>query len=258
MNTWIFRSFNNQDEIHFQIPNGVTVVDVKLFKLNYLLGYKSEFNISTVFSEIEQTKNQLRSAVTENNFGTVLTQNAKSLRLAWNNLSKYFQFEDESLVLYEGLNNSSKKRVKLDYTGINFYSKNGEFSGAVRGYYKPVSASWLNSDKYYAGMNFIIENNGRIGWFEETQEWGTTWEAPLLAYNYSDGKNDNKYSNQLVAFKDFIMENHLTVKGKLKVRGVVGDAGGSGNERAVFEGQDVNIEVEGLHLKFRNGILVDS
>ena len=258
MNTWIFRSFNNQDEIHFQIPNGVTVVDVKLFKLNYLLGYKSEFNISTVFSEIEQTKNQLRSAVTENNFGTVLTQNAKSLRLAWNNLSKYFQFEDESLVLYEGLNNSSKKRVKLDYTGINFYSKNGEFSGAVRGYDKPVSASWLNSDKYYAGMNFIIENNGRIGWFEETQEWGTTWEAPLLAYNYSDGKNDNKYSNQLVAFKDFIMENHLTVKGKLKVRGVVGDAGGSGNERAVFEGQDVNIEVEGLHLKFRNGILVDS
>lgn len=257
-NTWIFRSFNNQDEIHFQIPNGVTVVDVKLFKLNYLLGYKSEFNISTVFSEIEQTKNQFRTAVTENNFGTVLTQNAKSLKLAWNNLSKYFQFEDESLVLYEGLNNSSKKRVKLDYTGINFYSKNGEFSGAVRGYYKPVSASWLNSDKYYAGMNFIIENNGRIGWFEETQEWGTTWEAPLLAYNYSDGKNDNKYSNQLVAFKDFIMENQLTVKGKLKVRGVVGDAGGSGNERAVFEGQDVNIEVAGLNLKFRNGILVDS
>ena len=257
-NTWIFRSFNNQDEIHFQIPNGVTVVDVKLFKLNYLLGYKSEFNISTIFSEIEQTKNQIRSAVTENNFGTVLTQNAKSLKLAWNNLSKYFQFEDESLVLYEGINNSSKKRVKLDYTGVNFYSKNGEFSGAVRGYYKPVSASWLNSDKYYAGMNFIIENNGRIGWFEETQEWGTTWEAPLLAYNYSDGKNDNKYANQLVAFKDFIMENQLTVKGKLRVRGVVGDAGGSGNESAVFEGRDVNITVAGLHLKFRNGILVDS
>jgi hypothetical protein len=36
VNTWIFRSFNNQDEIHFQIPNDVTVVDVKLFKLNYL------------------------------------------------------------------------------------------------------------------------------------------------------------------------------------------------------------------------------
>lgn len=59
VNTWIFRSYANQDEIYFQIPSGVTVSKIKLFGLNYAIGYKNELNITNVYSEIEQKKIKL-------------------------------------------------------------------------------------------------------------------------------------------------------------------------------------------------------
>ena len=55
-----------------------------------------------VSSEIKLLKNKVETAVTDGNFGTKLTQNANSIRLAWNNISKYLQFEDSGLNFYDG------------------------------------------------------------------------------------------------------------------------------------------------------------
>lgn len=226
-----------------QSKEEITLKLSKTLATDYMTKTQTETSIKLLRDKIE-------NVVTDENFGTTLVQNAKSLKLAWNNYSKYFQFEDESLILYEGKTEEAKKRVKLDYLGTSYYDQNGEFSGAIRGYYK--TDVWGRDAGYYSGMNFVIKANGRVGWFEETQEWGVKLERPLLAFNYIHDDNDNELKNTIVSYVDFETREKTIIKGDLFVRGVMDDGGKTVN----LQGQDVNVKVQGLNLKFRNGILV--
>lgn len=227
-----------------QSKEEITLKLSKTLATDYMTKTQTETSIKLLRDKIE-------NVVTDENFGTTLVQNAKSLKLAWNNYSKYFQFEDESLILYEGKTEEAKKRVKLDYLGTSYYDQNGEFSGAIRGYYK--ANVWGADAGYYSGMNFVIKANGRVGWFEETQEWGLKLERPLLAYNYIHNDNDNSSRRDtIISYVDFEAQRDTYIKGKLYVRGVVND------DASIHQGQDVNVTVQGLYLKFRNGILVSS
>ena len=226
-----------------QSKEEITLKLSKTLATDYMTKTQTETSIKLLRDKIE-------NVVTDENFGTTLVQNAKSLKLAWNNYSKYFQFEDESLILYEGKAESTKKRVKLDYLGTSYYDQNGEFSGAIRGYYK--TDVWGADAGYYSGMNFVIKANGRVGWFEETEEWGLKLERPLLAFNYIHDDNHNELKNTIVSYVDFETREKTIIKGDLFVRGVMEDGGKSVN----LQGRDVNVKVQGLNLKFRNGILV--
>ncbi|MGX7096842.1 hypothetical protein ACWOBL_08400, partial [Gemella bergeri] len=187
--------------------------------------------------------------VSKSEVGTIIRQNSESVRIAWNNYSKYFQFEDESLTIYEGNKDEDKKRLRLDYTGTNFYDINGQFSGGIRGYYKPVS--WGAQADFYSGMNFLVKMNGRIGWFEEVEEWGKSYESPILSFNYISNDNDgNENKNKLVAGRKLVCENGLHIGDDVTVKGVQGDSGG-------LKGENTNVKVSGLTLKFRRGILVE-
>ena len=226
-----------------QSKEEITLKLSKTLATDYMTKTQTETSIKLLRDKIE-------NVVTDENFGTTLVQNAKSLKLAWNNYTKYFQFEDESLILYEGKAESTKKRVKLDYLGTSYYDQNGEFSGAIRGYYK--TDVWGADAGYYSGMNFVIKANGRVGWFEETEEWGLKLERPLLAFNYIHDDNHNELKNTIVSYVDFETREKTIIKGDLFVRGVMEDGGKSVN----LQGRDVNVKVQGLNLKFRNGILV--
>lgn len=226
-----------------QSKEEITLKLSKTLATDYMTKTQTETSIKLLRDKIE-------NVVTDENFGTTLVQNAKSLKLAWNNYTKYFQFEDESLILYEGKAESAKKRVKLDYLGTSYYDQNGEFSGAIRGYYK--TDVWGANAGYYSGMNFVIKANGRVGWFEETEEWGLKLERPLLAFNYIHDDNHNELKNTIVSYVDFEAREKAIIKGDLFVRGVMEDGGKSVN----LQGRDVNVKVQGLNLKFRNGILV--
>lgn len=197
-------------------------------------------------------RDKIENVVTDENFGTTLVQNAKSLKLAWNNYSKYFQFEDESLILYEGKTEEAKKRVKLDYLGTSYYDQNGEFSGAIRGYYK--SYFWGRDVGYYSGMNFVIKANGRVGWFEETEEWGFKTERALLAYNYKQDDNDLELKNTLISYVDFEVRGNSTFTGKTNIRHLY-VAGADTDPKGYYEGRNVILNINGLRLEFRNGVL---
>ena len=226
-----------------QSKEEITLKLSKTLATDYMTKTQTETSIKLLRDKIE-------NVVTDENFGTTLVQNAKSLKLAWNNYTKYFQFEDESLILYEGKAESAKKRVKLDYLGTSYYDQNGEFSGAIRGYYK--TDVWGRDAGYYSGMNFVIKANGRVGWFEETEEWGLKLERPLLAFNYIHDDNHTELKNTIVSYVDFEAREKTIIKGDLFVRGVMEDGGKTVN----LQGRDVNVKVQGLNLKFRNGILV--
>ena len=229
-----------------QSKEEITLKLSKTLATDYMTKSQTETSIKLLRDKIE-------NVVTDENFGTTLVQNAKSLKLAWNNYSKYFQFEDESLILYEGKAESAKKRVKLDYLGTSYYDQNGEFSGAIRGYYK--SYFWGRDVGYYSGMNFVIKANGRVGWFEETEEWGAKTERALLAYNYKQDDNDLELKNTLISYVDFEVRGKSTFNGKTYIKTLFVD-GAEGDPEGFFQGRNIDLTVSGLRLKFRNGVLV--
>ena len=187
VNTWIFRSFGNQDEIYFEIPNGITVSDVKLFSLDYAIGQKLELNISNIYSEIEQTKNQIKSAVTENNFGTVLTQNAHHLRLAWNNISKFIQFESGGMSFYEsGVVNQNKLTARVTDRGYQFWRDGYELGSMGTNSYK--------HNNNIKGIQFDLEYDGWfMGWAyrESKTNDAYTWKWVYASGAFADYKKDS-------------------------------------------------------------------
>lgn len=228
-----------------QSKEEITLKLSKTLATDYMTKTQTETSIKLLRDKIE-------NVVTDENFGTTLVQNAKSLKLAWNNYSKYFQFEDESLILYEGKTVEAKKRVKLDYLGTSYYDQNGEFSGAIRGYYK--SYFWGRDVGYYSGMNFVIKANGRVGWFEETEEWGFKTERALLAYNYKQDDNDLELKNTLISYVDFEVRGNSTFTGKTNIRHLY-VAGADTDPKGYYEGRNVILNINGLRLEFRNGVL---
>ena len=229
-----------------QSKEEITLKLSKTLATDYMTKTQTETSIKLLRDKIE-------NVVTDENFGTTLVQNAKSLKLAWNNYSKYFQFEDESLILYEGKAESAKKRVKLDYLGTSYYDQNGEFSGAIRGYYK--SYFWGRDVGYYSGMNFVIKANGRVGWFEETEEWGFKTERALLAYNLKEDDNDLELKNTLISYVDFEVRGNSTFTGKTNIRHLL-VAGSDSDPEGYYAGRNIDVNVNGLRLRFRNGVLI--
>lgn len=118
-----------------------------------------------VSSEIKLLKNKVETAVTDGNFGTKLTQNANSLRLAWNNISNYIQFENAGLNFYNG---ARMKTARIDegtykfwrdgyylgHIGTNQYKKDARVKGIVfdldyeGGYMAWAAREKVNDDGY--------------------------------------------------------------------------------------------------------------
>lgn len=118
-----------------------------------------------VSSEIKLLKNKVETVVTDGNFGTKLTQNTNSLRLAWNNISNYIQFENAGLNFYNG---ARMKTARIDegtykfwrdgyylgHIGTNQYKKDARVKGIVfdldyeGGYMAWAAREEVNDDGY--------------------------------------------------------------------------------------------------------------
>lgn len=107
---------------------------------------------SRIESSISQVKNEIRLAVTENNFGTVLTQNATSLRLAWNNISNYVQFENAGMSFYEGTVTKNNLRARIDDGTYSFW-RDGYQVGSMG-----TGVARTEPDK--KGLSFFLDKDG--------------------------------------------------------------------------------------------------
>ena len=258
LNTWTFRAFQETNYIQFPLSNDGTVgkiTNIKCVEERFNIGYKSEFNISTVFSEIEQTKNQFRTAVTENNFGTVLTQNAQYLRLAWNNISKYIQFENGGMSFYEnGIVNQNKLTGRITDDGYQFWRDNNRIGS--------IGTQPLKDRPSNHGLNFNLSNSGYyMGWaYEEI-----VGDNPKLKWYYtaksidSNSQFDNLNAGCDINMRGFYINNvrfdldNLTFKG-----GVVTNTFRFAVASGFSSDGSANSWYDNCFLKFRNGILINA
>lgn len=115
-----------------------------------LKSYSTSAQIKVKTDSIElEVKKKLNSS----ELSTKIQQNASAVKIAWNNISKYIQFESGELRIYDSAVSSSQKLVsKFNYNGCHFY-RNDYYVGKI-------GTNELQSDSSKKGLNFDLESNG--------------------------------------------------------------------------------------------------
>ena len=103
-------------------------------------------------SEFEILDTKISSKVSEDDFGTLVEQNAHAVKIAWNNNSKYVQFESGGLAIYNGAVNESRKRAFFDERGNHFW-RDGYYVGKI-------GTNQYADNTAIKGINFDLESQG--------------------------------------------------------------------------------------------------
>ena len=93
----------------------------------------------------------LSSKVSSGDVGTLIEQNPYAVKIAWNNNSKYVQFENGGLAIYNGAVSTSQKRAFFDEKGTHFW-RDGNYLGKI-------GTNYYKSDSSKKGIVFDLEYN---------------------------------------------------------------------------------------------------
>lgn len=115
-----------------------------------LKSYSTSAQIKVKTDSIES---EVKKKLNSSDLSTKIQQNASAVKIAWNNISKYIQFESGELRIYDSAVSSSQKLVsKFNYNGCHFY-RNDYYVGKI-------GTNELKSDSSKKGLNFDLESNG--------------------------------------------------------------------------------------------------
>lgn len=115
-----------------------------------LKSYSTSAQIKVKTDSIES---EVKKKLNSSELSTKIQQNASAVKIAWNNISKYIQFESGELKIYDSAVSSSQKLVsKFNYNGCHFY-RNDYYVGKI-------GTNELQSDSSKKGLNFDLESNG--------------------------------------------------------------------------------------------------
>lgn len=233
--TWEDIYFLNDDSVE------ETRVDLKLMRDEMTARVRDLKN--NMDAEFKIQANEISSKVSNKDFGTKVRQSAKDIKIAWNNYSKYIQFEYGSIGIYDSKITDSKRRAKFDENGIHFY-RDGYYVGKIG----TNLFEYNNSKK---GLDFDLEHKAAY----------MCWAAR----NYSADKNYNVvwlYANESFQGYNFNTLNtgcDIDMHG-FTLRNVNFEGGGmSGTIRfkqVVSVNSDGTFDYADSSLTFKNGILV--
>lgn len=115
-----------------------------------LKSYSTSAQIKVKTDSIES---EVKKKLNSSELSTKIQQNTSAVKIAWNNISKYIQFESGELRIYDSAFSSSQKLVsKFNYNGCHFY-RNDYYVGKI-------GTNELQSDSSKKGLNFDLESNG--------------------------------------------------------------------------------------------------
>lgn len=115
-----------------------------------LKSYSTSAQIKVKTDSIES---EVKKKLNSSELSTKIQQNVSAVKIAWNNISKYIQFESGELRIYDSAVSSSQKLVsKFNYNGCHFYRNNY--------YVGKIGTNELQSDSSKKGLNFDLESNG--------------------------------------------------------------------------------------------------
>ena len=136
----------------FQAADGQlssTISETYLTKNSASSTYATKTALIQTASEINT---EVSKKVDNSEFATKITQNAYSVRVAWNNNSNYIQLEAGQLAIYNGDLDDYQRRAVFDENGNHFY-RDGYYVGKI-------GTNQLDSDNAKKGLIFDLETQG--------------------------------------------------------------------------------------------------
>lgn len=217
--------------------------------LNETYANKRELENLVSKSELKVLSDRIESSVTSGNFGTLLTQNAYSVKIAWNSLSNFVKFEGGGLNFYSGNDNNSSLRARIDDGNYTFWRDGYNLGNMGTGYYK--------NDNNKKGIQFHLEYDGWfMGWAykqkrtDDFYTWKWYYTSGSIGDTYGDTLNAGCHTNfrghEIWYFKTKTSLFNITdgVDGIVPIVTRIEDAGGG------------SIRWYTKNLTFRNGILI--
>lgn len=135
--------------------------------------------ITSATFKIENDKitSEVKKKVNDDDFGTKIEQNYNHIKIAWNKISNYIQFEDGCLKTYKPNNQSTDElRMKLDENGQHFYRDN-KYLGRI-------------GTDFYTSYAGVTDVKGLV--FNMESECG------YMGWSNKDSANQNEYLTQML------------------------------------------------------------
>lgn len=175
-------------------------------------------------------------------FGTLVSQNAYHVKIAWNKSSNYMQFEEDGITLYNGEITDNQKRTSFKYSGIEFYL-DGYHVGNIG------TNQWNGTNM--KGLVFDLDKGAYTTWSRKDDESGLY----ITKWIYSAEQIEGMAADTLNAGADIDMHNHM-------IKNITWENGGITGEIKFVQILKVNKDgsvanwSNDASLKFKNGILV--
>lgn len=158
-------------------------VDGKL--KNYSTSAQIKVTTDAITSEVNKKLNS-------SDFGTTLQQSASAVKIAWNNISKYIQFESGELRIYDSAVTSTQKVVsKFNYKGSHFYRDNV--------YIGKIGTNNFVNRPEYRGLVFDLDYGTQyMAWSTKNSSGDTAYYTKLVWYR------DNTIGKTGFNFQDYV------------------------------------------------------
>jgi len=128
---------------------------------------------------------EVNKKVGTSDLGTLIEQNYSHVKIAWNNNSKYIQFESGGISLYEYDSSSEKssKRAVFNYTGEHFY-RDGYYVGKIG------TNEWVDNDAH-KGLVFDLEYQGKYMAFAQRSSSSSSTYNTVLCFSRANSIYDD-------------------------------------------------------------------
>lgn len=143
----------------------------------------------------DEITSEVNKKVNEDDFGTLITQNAYNVRVAFNKGSSYMQFDSTGITMYTGTITDNTKRTRFDYNGEHFY-RDGKYVGKI-------GTNTMVGNDSQRGLVFDIEyDTAYMSWANKESANGSTY---MMKWAYCTQKCGNYEANMLHAGADINM-----------------------------------------------------
>ena len=196
-------------------------------------------------ASIKLMESKIQSKVSAGDAGTLIEQNPTAVKIAWNKVSNYVQFENGSLAIYNASVSSSQKRAVFDEDGNHFW-RDGYYLGKIG------TNSYVN-DSTIKGIVFDLEY--RAGYMTWAVKETSTANTYTMMWTYANKTTGNLTGGRLHAGCDIDMHNY-------RLRNVQFEGGGLTGTLNFVQVLSVNSNgtvtgwANGCRMEFQNGILI--
>ncbi len=145
--------------------------------------YKSQVS-SAIRQTSEGIMTEVNKKVNDADFGTKITQNYSSVRIAWNNISKYIEFSNGAINVYQSTAQGHENLLmQMNSTGAWYYN-NGTSIGKIG------TNTW-EGDSSYKGLVFDLEHDASyMCWAHKESANASAYTVKLIYY--ADDKKESK------------------------------------------------------------------